>query len=93
MTDSDPGVASYQYDSTNRLTSLTTPFDETTDFTYDALGRLTRQDNENGTYSTWTFDDAGVGADPREHLRPGEQPARSPRLARRYESRVRCAEP
>ncbi|MFQ5473670.1 MAG: hypothetical protein ACE5FA_12410, partial [Dehalococcoidia bacterium] len=39
--------------------SLTNPYNETTDFTHDALGRVTRQDNANGTYSTWTFDASG----------------------------------
>ena len=43
----------------NRLTSLTNPFSETTAFQYDAAGRPVRQDNANGTYSTWAFDAAG----------------------------------
>ena len=35
------------------------PFTETTAFQYDAAGRPVRQDNANGTYSTWAFDSAG----------------------------------
>jgi YD repeat-containing protein len=58
MTDPDAGMISYQYDSANRLTSLANPFDETMDSTYDPVGRLTRQDNENGTYLARTFDGA-----------------------------------
>jgi len=59
MTDPDGGVTSYQYDSANRLTQMTNQFNETTGFVDDALGRLVRQDNANGTYSTWSFNAAG----------------------------------
>jgi len=52
-------VTSYQYNNANRLTSLTNPFNETTGLQYDAVGRLTRQNNANGTYGTWTFDAGG----------------------------------
>jgi YD repeat-containing protein len=38
---------------------LTNPFSETTALQYDAAGRPVRQNNANGTYSTWAFDAGG----------------------------------
>jgi len=53
----DPaGETLYGYDANNRLISITNPAAETTTFTYDAGGRLTRQDYANGAYAVYGYD-------------------------------------
>lgn len=55
MTDPS-GVTTYEYDANNRLTKITNPSNETTVFTYDLGGRMTKQDYANGTYATYEYD-------------------------------------
>ena len=58
MTDPEGNITNYSYNLNNRLTSLTNQLGATT-FSMDIMGRLIQQNNPNGTYSTYTYDDAG----------------------------------
>jgi YD repeat-containing protein len=59
MTNPDGGVTQYAYDERNRMVSLINPFTETTAWTCDAGGRVTRIGYENGAYTLYGYDDAG----------------------------------
>jgi YD repeat-containing protein len=50
MTNPDGGVTQYAYDTRNRMVFLINPFSETTAWTYDAGGRVTRLSYGNGAY-------------------------------------------
>jgi YD repeat-containing protein len=49
-------VENRQYDSDNRLTSLTDPNGNTTSFQYDALGNITKITYPDGTFFTYNYD-------------------------------------
>jgi RHS repeat-associated protein len=49
-------VENRQYDSDNRLTSLTDPNGNTTSFQYDALGNITKITYPDGTFVTYNYD-------------------------------------
>ena len=60
MVDQDSSEVNYRYDAAGRLAGLT---DETgssiVSYSYDDVGRLAREDNGNGTYTTYTYDLVG----------------------------------
>ena len=60
MVDQDGFTTNYSYDTLGRLKSLTdgTGANIIT-YTYDNVGRLNREDNGNGTYTTYSYDLAG----------------------------------
>jgi RHS repeat-associated protein len=53
------GSWTYGYAAGSRVTSVTTPFNETTTFAYDAAGRVKQQNNPNGTVAGYGYDGAG----------------------------------
>ena len=59
MTNPDGGVTQYAYDERNRMVSLINPFTETTAWTCDAGGRVTRLGYGNGAYTLYEYDNAG----------------------------------
>jgi YD repeat-containing protein len=59
MTNPDGGVTQYAYDARNRMVSLINPFTETTAWTCDAGGRVTRLGYGNGAYTLYEYDNAG----------------------------------
>ena len=58
MTDPDGGQTVYTYTLRSELESVAGP-EGAVSFTYDAAGRLERQDNANGTYTLYSYDTAG----------------------------------
>ncbi len=59
-TGDDGYVLHYEYESAGRLQRITDGANtEIIFYTYDSVGRLSREDKGNGTYTTYTYDDAG----------------------------------
>lgn len=60
MVDQDGNTVNYSYDLAGRLAGLTdSNGNSIIDYIYDDVGRLIREDNGNGTYTTYAYDDAG----------------------------------
>ncbi|EDX85032.1 RHS Repeat family [Synechococcus sp. PCC 7335] len=60
MTEADGNQVNYGYDEAGRLAELTDENDDLiVSYAYDEVGRLAREDNGNGTYTTYTYDSAG----------------------------------
>jgi RHS repeat-associated protein len=59
--DPDQGLWLYAHDALGRVTAETDALGHTTRLGYDALGRVTRRTHYDGTYDSFTFDEAGRG--------------------------------
>jgi len=60
MEDHDGNVVNYSYDAAGRLAGLTDGAGATiVSYSYDLVGRLAQETNGNGTYTTYSYDNAG----------------------------------
>src|SRR4029453_4059073 len=84
-------ATSFSYDDASRMISLTNGFAETTSFTLDAGGRITQQDQANGTKALLTYDTGGGWLTAIEHRKSDKSVLARYEYPRNYAGKITVA--